>query len=70
MGEITLTKEKATKATKKAAKSDTCKSYLEKRSKLIQKLLDLVGKARAPISSVQISSKSVYYIDLAPTGLV
>ena len=46
---MTLIKEKATKETKKAAKSDTCKSYLEKHSKLIQNLLDLVGKARAPI---------------------
>lgn len=54
---------------KKTIKSDTCKTYLETHCKLSQNILDLVWKARAPISNVKMSSKSVYYIYLFPTWL-
>lgn len=57
MGKLTLIKAKATKI-------NTCKTYLEKHWNLIQNLFDLIGKDKAIILNVKMTSKSIYDIDL------
>lgn len=64
MGKVALANTKVTKLMKKEIKSNTLETYLEKHNKPNSNLLELVGMARAPMSSVKMTSKILHYIDL------
>lgn len=51
-------------------KDDKRKTHLEKCYKIYQRLLDLLGKARAPKTNTKMSSRGIYYIDRGSLGFM
>lgn len=58
------------KGEKKSDKSDNCKTNPKRYHKLNQNFVDLLGKYRVLISSLKMSSRGIYFIDLGCLGFL